>query len=185
MTTATTRFLFVCALFCTLLGSAQTNSSDVPLTEAQITNSKLPVLKSPWCVPVPVTVSLVAAKDRRSVCAMHGLAWGQCQDKKMELACPCYQEPGPPPQPNPPQPPLPSGPFISCKEALLVDGHDLHREQKLAQDAAKKKQPPSIVQCVVNRTPTGQVKEAGQDDSHCRPPKKGEMPLQGPLSPFG
>lgn len=184
MTTTATRFLFACA-FCTLLGTAQTSAPAGALTEAQITNSKLPVLKSPWCMPVPVKVSLVAAQDRRSVCAMHGLAWTQCQDKKMELACPCYQEPGPPPQPSPPQPPLPLGPFISCREALLLNGHDIHREQKLAEDGAKKKQPPSIVECVINMTPTGQVKETGQDDSHCRPPKKGEVPLQGSQSPFG
>jgi hypothetical protein len=185
MTTMIARFLLVGALFCTLLGRAQTSSPDGALTETQITNSKLPVLKSPWCISVPVKVSLVPAKDRRTVCAMHGLAWAQCQDKKMELACPCYQEPGPPPQPSAPHPSLPPGPFISCGEALLVNGHDLHREQKLAQNTAKKNQPPRIVECVIRMMPTGQVKEAGQDDSHCRPPKKGEVPLQGPQSPFG
>ena len=44
MTTMIARFLLVGALFCTLLGRAQTSSPDGALTETQITNSKFPVL---------------------------------------------------------------------------------------------------------------------------------------------
>jgi hypothetical protein len=199
MKTAAICFFLIGVLLCTLSGTAQMSSAttqmpsaDESLTKAQIASSKLTVFSCRWLTVEPGETVLLSMKDPprnfglglnmqswSKACEDYNLTPAQCQRNKIELTCACYQEVDPPALPG-----FLGGPVIRCRQAYLVNGHNLAREHKLAELAAQRKRQEAeskkfaesgLIDCTnPGGKPSGLLKMRGEDDSHCRAPKKGE-----------
>jgi hypothetical protein len=194
MKATATHFLLVCALLCTLPGMAQTPTPDKPLTKEQIASSRFRV-DTLNCgnghgglIASPGDTILLPAKDskrgtsnddlRVDGCIESGLTQRQCQGKKIELTCQCYLRASSPWSVNP------ADNFEArCVKEYTVNGRNLQREHELARKEAERKrdeeakreqEKSGIVECMSNGRATGNVKQSGEDDSHCHTPKKGE-----------
>lgn len=153
-------------------GKPQADDHDLSAAEVKALN--LPV--SGWCNPgdhrdVPMkdrTQQLINSYDKykmmHPIVAVGTPAPVPNRDKDWQIVCSCHKAAAVPP----------NGPTAQCHDVLLVDGHNLAKEQE---EAREKNAPPAVnepawVQCRQG----GFVKHPGEDDSHCVPyvaPKAG------------